>query len=608
MEYHVAQSGHDQNPGTEEAPLRTIQAAAHAAHPGDIVTVHQGIYRERVDPPRGGLSDDQRIVYRAAPGEDVAIKGSEVVTGWKQVDGNVWMVSFPNTHFGAFNPFANLITGDWFFPQGRAHHTGAVFINDVALNELATLDSLFQGAARGWFAKSTTLETKIWASFGDADPNQELVEINQRRTVFYPSRPGINYLTVRGFTLSQAATPWSPPTTEQIGLIGVNWSKGWIIEENTITHSRCTGLTLGKYFDREDGLIEYGYNAHYQSVERVIARGEWTREQIGHHIIRNNHIAYCEQAGIVGSHVEVFCTITGNVFHDMHVRQLFGGFEQAGIKLHAPVDTVISNNLIYNCNMAVWLDWMTQGARVSSNLMYGNKNWDLFVEISHGPYLIDNNWLMSDVSLLDSAQGGAYAHNVFGGLIRQRPERERSTQYFKPHTLELDGEGKVLDGDERFYNNIVMHESGMQSYNTNEEPLWIDGNVFLYRARPSTLETTPLCDTEAETRFQITNNGTDVTLNLPLKRAWQQRRCKLITTEVLGKTQLVGQGFDNPDGSDIRLDTDYFGEPRNPESPFPGPCELSCDIDCIKLWPPSDTVRSVKAAAQETEELEIEPR
>ncbi len=99
-----------------------------------------------------------------------------------------------------------------------------------------------------------------------------------------------------------------------------------------------------------------------------------------------------------------------------------------------------------------------------------------------------------------------------------------------------------------------------------------------------------------------------MTLNLPLKRAWQQRRCKLITTEVLGKTQLVGQGFDNPDGSDIRLDTDYFGEPRNPESPFPGPCELSCDIDCIKLWPPSDTVRSVKAAAQETEELEIEPR
>jgi hypothetical protein len=26
-------------------------------------------YRERVNPPRGGVSDEQRIVYRAAPGE-----------------------------------------------------------------------------------------------------------------------------------------------------------------------------------------------------------------------------------------------------------------------------------------------------------------------------------------------------------------------------------------------------------------------------------------------------------------------------------------------------------------------------------------------------------
>jgi hypothetical protein len=31
----------------------------------------------------------------------------------------------------------------------------------------------------------------------------------------------INFITVRGFALRQAATPWAPPTAEQIGLIHV---------------------------------------------------------------------------------------------------------------------------------------------------------------------------------------------------------------------------------------------------------------------------------------------------------------------------------------------------------------------------------------------------
>ena len=36
-----------------------------------------GTYRERINPARGGESDEKRIVYRAAPGEKVEIKGSE---------------------------------------------------------------------------------------------------------------------------------------------------------------------------------------------------------------------------------------------------------------------------------------------------------------------------------------------------------------------------------------------------------------------------------------------------------------------------------------------------------------------------------------------------
>ena len=61
-EYHVAKTGNDANPGTIEAPLHTIQAAANLAQPGDVITVYAGVYRERITPPKGGESDTKRII------------------------------------------------------------------------------------------------------------------------------------------------------------------------------------------------------------------------------------------------------------------------------------------------------------------------------------------------------------------------------------------------------------------------------------------------------------------------------------------------------------------------------------------------------------------
>jgi len=53
-ELHVATSGDDSHSGGKDAPLRTIQRAADLAQPGDTITVHAGVYRERITPPRGG--------------------------------------------------------------------------------------------------------------------------------------------------------------------------------------------------------------------------------------------------------------------------------------------------------------------------------------------------------------------------------------------------------------------------------------------------------------------------------------------------------------------------------------------------------------------------
>jgi len=231
-QYHVSAEGDDTDKGTAGAPFQTISKAAEVAQPGDVITVHEGTYRERINPPRGGRSGQKRIVYHAAPGQKVIVKGSEVIKGWQKVQNDTWKVNISNSFFGDFNPYSDLIGGDWFNPKGRDHHTGAVYLNDHWLTEASGLDDVVKpiGKTTLWFGQVDEANTTIWAQFRGINPNEAGVEINVRQAVFYPDRPGVNFITVSGLTMMHAATPWAPPTAEQIGLIGTHWSKGWIIE------------------------------------------------------------------------------------------------------------------------------------------------------------------------------------------------------------------------------------------------------------------------------------------------------------------------------------------------------------------------------------------
>ena len=75
--YYISESGNDQNTGTKERPYRTINRGAAMAMPGDTVYVMEGVYRERVVPPRSGLPG-KPILFLGEPGRNVYIKGSEI--------------------------------------------------------------------------------------------------------------------------------------------------------------------------------------------------------------------------------------------------------------------------------------------------------------------------------------------------------------------------------------------------------------------------------------------------------------------------------------------------------------------------------------------------
>jgi hypothetical protein len=729
-EYHVSINGDDTNKGTEEAPFQTISKAAEIAQAGDFVTVHEGIYRERINPPRGGTSDEKRIVYQANPGDKVVIKGSEVLKGWQKVQSNTWKVVIPNSFFGDFNPYSDLISGDWFNPKGRQHHTGAVYLNEHWLTEAVNLEDVLKpigqasssyipggggtllnvawfqpgegadkaervnansfaaqngiqkapcseggecigwieqgdwvryekidlrqrcsqiefrtaSATQGgiieirldkpggellgtcaipntggwqawssfkakikptsgiktlclvfrgpyshdtqdlrlWFAQVDDSNTTIWAQFDNVNPNKAEVEINVLRAVFYPEKTGVNFITVRGFTMMHAATNWAPPTAEQIGLIGTNWSKGWIIENNDISYSTCVGITLGKHDDKYDNTSENTAEGYVKTIERATERG-WSKENIGHHIVRSNHISHCEQAGLVGSMGAVFSTITGNNIHDIHVRRLFTGAEMAGIKIHAAIDTEISRNYIHRTCLAIWLDWMAQGARVTRNLLHNNDN-QLFVEVNHGPFLVDNNLFLSGSSLFDMSQGGAYVHNLFTGNINHRPELNRETPYHPPHSTKVAGLRKIEGGDDRFYNNIFVTH-GLDAYNKATRPMQIEGNIYYKGAKPYNKETKFLEKTEFDPEIKLVEEGENVYLQITLDDSYHALDNPPVTTSLLGRAKIPDAAYENPDGTPLKIDTDYFGKKRNQAYPSVGPFENPGEGKLsLKVW------------------------
>ncbi len=587
-EFHVSVNGNDRSDGSFANPLRTISAAAARAQPGDVITVHAGTYRERVTPPRGGTSDASRIVYRAAPGETVVIKGSEVIRDWKPFRPGVWKVTIPNAFFGKYNPYQDLIAGDWFNDRGRPHHTGEVYLNGRSLFESPTLAGVLNpqpfpdardrsASLWTWYCESDDRFTYIYANFHDKDPNQELVEINVRDSCFYPDQPGRNYITVRGFQMSQAATQWAPPTAEQIGLIGTNWSKGWIIEDNVISDSKCAGITLGK--DRATGQNVWSHDpskdgaTHYNEVIVRALKEGWSRETIGSHIVRNNVIFNCGQAGIAGSLGAVFSQVTGNHIYNIWTKRQFAGAEIAGIKLHAAIDVLIRGNRIHNAGRGIWLDWMAQGTRVSRNLLYDNTTDDLFVEVDHGPFVVDDNLFLSPVSLSDMSEGGAYAHNLIAGRVVSRPELRRVTPYHRAHSTQVIALRDIEGGDDRFYNNILIGPAvTLAVYDGRPFPLFTGGNVYLNGARPYAKEIDPLVISAAQPPVEVLDEGGRVFLRYDSPEELRKAVTRRVTTALLGKARVPDLPYENGDGTPLVIDYDYFGNPRS-VAPTAGPFE-----------------------------------
>lgn len=650
--------------GTQQRPYKTISQAAAVAQAGDEILVAPGIYREEVSPRWAG-TERKPIIYRSVKPLGATITGAEIANNWEHYQGDVWLLSVANAAFGAYNPYTTLVWGDW-LDQITPCHTGEVFLNDKSLYERDTLDKVLNPEFNdeSWdmeFTKHTWYTTQsedgcstlIYANFQGKNPNEEKVEITCRPHCFYPEQEHVNYITLDGFVVTKAATQWAPPTALQDGMIGPHWSKGWVIENCEVSHSKCSGISLGKYLQQgnDNKWSHYKFKDGTQTQRdcSLIAQIDgWSKETIGSHTVRNCDIHDCGQTGIVGNLGCVFSTIENNHIHHIDNKRNLAGAEIGGIKFHAAIDVTIRNNHFHHCVRGIWLDWQTQGTRVSANLFHDNcmprdyllqrKNTmglglgeDIFIEIAHGPCLVDNNIMLSERAVKLPTQGVAFVHNLIAGSVtavgrgvKNGSDKYDSTRYtpiHMPHRTEITGFMSILHGDVRFYNNVFVQQPVREKlaeicaplpgdpmewddcnlvcgtvpysgYMKQEQweayfegycgegcgvnrdryymplPVWTGGNVFFNGAKPADIEENCTVDTQHHITLELKEE--DGTYHLETDLGQYLPKGEIITSDTLGMAFEPEQRFETPEGEDIIFDTDFYGIKRS-ANPVAGP-------------------------------------
>lgn len=593
----------DDNPGTKALPLKTIQAGADRAQPGDTILVQAGIYREEVVPPRGGVSPESPITYQAAPGEVVSIRGSEQITTWLDKGHGVWMVELDTAFFKGFNPFAIPVDGEWMRESskrrlGDVYCDGKAFRQTLKLKEMQSKPNTWYTDLKFGYANKFHFPEKrqypngkiqIWANFGGVNPNTALTEINARATAFFPEKAGLKYIVIDGFDIRHTAPQWADIYTLERGAIGTRYGYRWTIQNCTISDSRNVGISLGVtdevHFPRknEGGLLQGGSN-----IPRM--------DTIGHHLIRNNTITRCGQVGIYGCYGAVGCVIEGNVITETNYRREWSGANQAAIKILFPIDVIIRDNLVIAAKgieshvSGIWLDWGAQNARVTGNIIYGHTSkwrWGIFLEVNHGPVIVDNNVLIRSSVMLES-DGSVFAHNLMQECtFYLKQVHSRSTPYFEPHSTVRTGRTKTLLKNDSIYNNVFIGGGGFAPFKgTDVSGVAVNHNIYLNGAKPFPDKDADSVVIDSKTNVQFQVDDRAATLKLTLPPAALAGKHPLITARLIGKIPLANMYMEHPDGKPLDITTDYFGNRIDPVKVLPGPFqETGKGENNVVLWP-----------------------
>jgi len=229
---------------------------------------------------------------------------------------------------------------------------------------------------------------------------------------------------------------------------------------------------------------------------------------------------------------------------------------------------------------------------------------DLFVEVSHGPYLVEHNVFGSPASLELFSQGGAFVNNLICGTLRLEPVPDRATPYHRPHSTQLAGYAVIFGGDDRYVGNLFVggdpstaygpaaegygptfggtagydgHPASFGEYLARiddqppgdhhrflavKQPVYARANAYAAGARPFDGELEPRVLGAATAT--VVDEGDMVYLITELPDAFDRARIGVVTGRDLERVRCADADFEEADGGPAIMEIDLIGEVRQP--------------------------------------------
>lgn len=500
----MGENASDTNPGTKEAPFKTIQAAANVATPGTHILIAPGEYRECVRPMQGGTSPEEMICYEAIEKGTVYIKASEEVTAFeKSTDWRLW--NFENAAlphdfqpaiychkldpdmFRGYNPFCavNILHDRLFIEYEKTDMTpylnrrGMVFCDGKMLKQVALYNMLSDEEGTYWVeANGQKIHFRLP---GDADPADHRIEITCREQCFAPEIPFLSYIKLKGVVCAHASMGAPVP---QRGSISAYRGHHWVIEDCTVDWSNATAIDVGNEC------------WHHEPGENQL---------IGYSVIRRCHIIEAGVCGIAGLFSE-HMLVEDNLIEGTGWQKMELSWEAAGMKLHNSIDGLFRRNIFRNTLRAdhIWLDCGNENNRITQNLFLDGieQREAIFIECTrNGINLIDHNIFWNVEGRFDPAKvpnepgsTGWYKmveHDVVNGYAVYGEGTDRmqlkhnfigkcrgSGYYAKPVSFRITpGMRGGTSRDAEFFNNI-FYDCGEAAITMPTEKNTSDGNVF----------------------------------------------------------------------------------------------------------------------------------
>ena len=398
--YHVDKNhtnASDDNPGTNDLPFKSINRAAEILKPGDMVIIHEGVYRETIRPASGGASPDSMIVYKSANGEDVIVKGSEEMVagsfspsrGWAtggdewcrenvsgQGQGKVWQCKLDTLNFEGYNPFGmlNLMQDQEWLDYRKVNmdphfkKRGLVFVNGIPLKQVRRPIELNDNPDGAYWAEHHGLTVHIRFPDGKS-PHNSKVEMTTKEQLFAPDDYGLGYIKIDGIYFLHSGNGFPVP---QRGMVSASRGHHWIIENCTIEWANSLGVDLGNEMWHTTYLPEVGF-----------------------HVFRKNVVKNCGLSGLQGLRGLNYL-IEDNLFENIGWHDAEHGFEAGAIKLHQSQNTLIRRNVFRNIVHApgIWLDYLaSKNCRITNNVFTGitSARGAIYIEVSRKRCRVDHN-------------------------------------------------------------------------------------------------------------------------------------------------------------------------------------------------------------------------